>query len=91
LFFYNGVESRIMVVHYSTKNGVFAVEKPRVWSDLALVALNASVGAPGYDLAPDGKRIAAVAYAGGSPQQDSGRIIFLENFFDELQRKVPLK
>jgi hypothetical protein len=31
-----------------------------------------------------------IAHAGGAPQQDSGRVIFLENFFDELQRKVPL-
>jgi hypothetical protein len=40
-----------------------------------------------YDISSDGKRIAA-AYA--SAQPDSGHVIFLENFVDELQRKVPL-
>ena len=35
-------------------------------------------------------RIAVGTYAGGSTQQDSGHVIFLENFIDELQRKAPL-
>jgi hypothetical protein len=39
---------------------------------------------------PDGKRIAAATYAGGSTQQDSGHVIFLENFIHELQRRLPL-
>jgi hypothetical protein len=79
-----------MTANYAVKNGAFSVEKPRVWADLGPVALNASVGTPGYDVAPDGKRIAVIAHAGGALQHDSGHVIFLENFFDELQRKVPL-
>jgi len=51
--------------------------------------LSGAVGAQ-YDIAPDGKRIAVATYAGGSPQPDTGHVIFLENFVDELQRKVPV-
>jgi hypothetical protein len=51
--------------------------------------MSGAVGAQ-YDLAPDGKRIAVATYAAGATQQDAGHVIFLENFVDELQRKVPL-
>jgi hypothetical protein len=34
--------------------------------------------------------MAAATYAGGPTQQDAGHVIFLENFIDELQRKIPL-
>ena len=64
-------------------------EKPRVWTDLSVAWLNASVGAQ-YDVAPDGKRMAAVTHSGASGQAEASHVIFLENFFDELQRKVPL-
>jgi hypothetical protein len=69
---------------------VFLADKPRVWSgqNVAL-PLNASIGAQ-YDVAPDGKRIVAGLYSGGSHPTDSSHVIFLENFVDELQRKVPL-
>jgi hypothetical protein len=49
-----------------------------------------STGATPYDVAPDGKRVVAATHGGATPQ-NSGRVIFLENFIDELQRKVPLR
>jgi serine/threonine-protein kinase len=90
LFFYDVLDDRVMVASYSAKGDVFLPDKPRVWSgqNVAL-PLNASIGAQ-YDVAPDGKRIAAGTYTGGSNPTDSGHVIFLENFVDELQRKVPL-
>jgi len=89
LFFYNTSEDRIMVVTYSAKADTFVADKPRVWSEQGIaVALNAGVGAQ-YDVAPNGKRIATGNYAGGPAQQDSGKVIFLENFVEELQRRVP--
>ena len=91
LFFYNLADDRIMVTSYSVKGGAFVAEKPRVWSELSLAALSASSGATQYDVAPDGKRLAAATYAGGATQQNSGHVIFLENFIDELQRKAPLR
>jgi Tol biopolymer transport system component len=90
LFFYDPADDRIMVVSYSVKGDTFVTEKPRVWSGQSVaLALSGAVGAQ-YDLAPDGKRIAVATYAGGSSQQDSGHVIFLENFIDELQRRIPL-
>jgi hypothetical protein len=52
--------------------------------------LSGAVGAQ-YDVTPDGRRIAVATYAADSPTQDSGHVIFLENFVDELQRKIPLR
>jgi len=88
LFFYNTSEDRIMVVSYSAKVDTFVAEKPQVWSEQGIaVALNAGLGAQ-YDVAPNRKRITTGNYAGGPAQQDSGKVIFLENFADELQRRV---
>ena len=50
--------------------------------------LNAAVGAQ-YDVGPDSKHIAAT-YSGDSTQPNAGHVIFLENFTDELHRKLSL-
>jgi hypothetical protein len=43
------------------------------------------------DLAPNGKRIAALMPVDTSEgQKAQNHVIFLENFFDELRRKVPV-
>ena len=43
----------------------------------------------GY-VAPDGERIAAVMAADAPGAQSApNQVIFLENFFDELRRRVP--
>jgi serine/threonine-protein kinase len=90
LFFFDILDDRIMVAGYSVKGDTFVVEKPHEWSRQSVaLTLGGAVGAQ-YDLAPDGKRIAVASYAGASTQQDAGHVIFLENFIDELQRKVPL-
>ena len=79
-----------MVASYSVKGDSFVAGKPHAWSGKSVaLTLGGAVGAQ-YDVAPDGKRIAAGTYAGGSTQQDSGHLMFLENFIDALQRKVPL-
>ena len=42
-------------------------------------------------LAPDGKRIVALMpVVAPEAQQSQSHVIFLENFFDELRRKVPI-
>jgi eukaryotic-like serine/threonine-protein kinase len=90
LFFFDPTDDQIMVASYSVKGDSFVAEKPRVWSKQSVaLTMSGGVGAQ-YDLAPDGKRIAVATYAGGSPQQDAGHVIFLENFIDELLRKEPL-
>jgi serine/threonine protein kinase len=66
-----------------------ARDKPRVWSDKQLANVGI-IGIANYDLAPDGKRIAALMpVEGPEAQQAQNHVIFLENFGDELQRKVP--
>jgi serine/threonine protein kinase/Tol biopolymer transport system component len=90
LLFFDVPQDRIMAASYSAKGDSFVAEKPREWSSLSVaLTMGGAVGAQ-YDIAPDGKRIAVGTYTGGSTQQDSGHVIFLENFVDELQRKVPL-
>ena len=44
------------------------------------------------DLAPDGKRIVALmpATEAKGSQEAQNHVVFLENFFDELRRKVPV-
>jgi hypothetical protein len=44
-----------------------------------------------WDLAPDGKRVAVVTPVDTpeAPKQDH-EIVMLQNFFDELRRKVPV-
>lgn len=62
-------------------------EKPRVWSDHSFaIALSGGVGAQ-YDVSADGKRLAAEFV---SREPNSGHVIFLQNFVDELQRRIPL-
>ena len=90
LFFFDPTDDRIMVAGYSVKGDSFVADKPRVWSGQSVaLTLSGAVGAQ-YDLARDGKRIAVATDAGGSTQQNAGHVIFLENFVDELQRKIPL-
>jgi serine/threonine-protein kinase len=73
---------QIRAVSYTAKGETFVPEKPRVWST--------KVGGKLGGLAPDGKRLvvrAPVDTAEGSKADDE--VVFLENFFDELRRRVP--
>ncbi len=89
LFYFDVLGDRIMVANYAVKGDSLVVEKPQVWSRQSVaLALSGAVGAQ-YDVAPDGKRMVVSTYA-SSTQQGSGHVIFLENFIDELQRKMPL-
>ena len=75
---------QIMAAAYTANGDTFVAEKPRVWiAKLGGTAL--------WDLALDGKRVAVVSSAGSaeSPRQEH-EVVFLQNFFDELRRRVPL-
>ena len=88
--FFRTDDNRIMVATYATKADSFIPDRPRLWSDKQLANLG-TVGASNYALAPDGKRIAAVMpVETPEAQQSQSHVIFLENFADELQRKVPV-
>ncbi len=75
---------QIMTVGYTASDDSFVAEKPRVWA--------AGVrSASGFDLAPDGRRV-AVSVAVGTPdvQTQEHSVVFVLNFFDELRRRAPV-
>ena len=84
--FFRGEDNRIMVATYTATGDSFARDKPRPWSDKPLADIVAA-GIPTFDLAPDGKRVAALM-----PVETPGQshVTFLLNFGDELQRKMPV-
>jgi hypothetical protein len=87
--FFETLDQHIMAAAYTVKGDSFVAGKPRLWSEKAI---GGSVTNKSLDLAPDGKRIAALmpaTEAKGSPEAQN-HVVFLENFFDELRRKVPL-
>ena len=72
----------IMAATWSANGDTFVAEKPRVWLP--------NFRGSDWDLAPDGKRIAVLTPNGpADAQPPEHEVVFLENFFDELQRKVP--
>jgi Tol biopolymer transport system component len=84
--FFRTEDSQIMVTSYSMKDDSFVADKPRVWTEkrIANIGLNAT-----YDLAPDGKRIAALMPVDTPEgQKAQNHVIFLENFFDEVRRRT---
>jgi serine/threonine-protein kinase len=80
---------QIMAASYTVKGDAFAAEKPRVWMANLGAALNIETF-PMWDLAPDGKRVAVITPLGSVEglRQDHD-VVFLQNFVDELRRKVP--
>ena len=79
-----------MVASYTVKGDSFVADKPRVWSEKRLADFGI-VGTATYDVAPDGKRVAALMpVETPEAQQAQNHVIFLENFFDELRWKVPV-
>jgi serine/threonine-protein kinase len=74
---------QIMAVSYTVKGDTFEYERPRVWL--------AKLGPTQWDLAPDGKRVVVLTPVDTpeAPKQDH-EVVFLENFFDELRRRVPV-
>ena len=69
----------------------------RLFQKFVAVKWNASgdrlvtIGVKNIDLVPDGKRFVALMPAAESKgtQEAQNHVVFLQNFFDELRRKVP--
>jgi dipeptidyl aminopeptidase/acylaminoacyl peptidase len=72
---------QIMAVSYVEKGDIFVPDPPRVW----LAKLD---GATGWDLNPDGKRVAAIM---PSHSETDHVIVMWQNFFDYLRQRVPVK
>jgi hypothetical protein len=66
----------------TVKGNSFVADKPRVWL--------AKPGGTDFDLSPDGNRLAVVTpVATTEAPKPEHEVVFLENFFDELPRRVP--
>jgi hypothetical protein len=79
-----------MVAGYTVQGDSFVITgKPRLCAEKALA--NTGNARKNVD-APDGKRVVALMPAeGGEAQQPQHHVVFLENFFDELRRRAPVK
>ena len=81
------LDRRVMAVSYTAKGDSFAAGKPRVWTETRLRSISF---ASHFDLAPDGKRLAAMVADDANAEKPPTHLTFLLNFFDELRRKVPV-
>jgi Tol biopolymer transport system component len=80
------IDQRVMAVSYTAQGDSFAAGKPQVWTEVRLRSLTTPSN---YDLAPDGKRLAAMVADDGNADKPPTHLTFLLNFFDELRRKAP--
>jgi Tol biopolymer transport system component len=73
---------QVWAASYKLVGDSFVADRPRVWGKLG--------GATAFDLAPDGKRLVLLSpiAAAEAPRQEH-TVMFLQNFFDELRRRVP--
>jgi hypothetical protein len=76
----------LMVASYQVRGDSFAAETPRVWFEKKIANFPSTMS---YGPAPDGRRMVALMPA--DTQEPRDRVIFLLNFFDELQRRVPTR
>ena len=81
------LDRRVMAVSYAAGGDLFAAGEPRLWTNTRLRATGSFI--PNYDLAPDGKRLAAVLADDVNGEKPPTHLTFLLNFFDELRRKAP--
>jgi eukaryotic-like serine/threonine-protein kinase len=75
-------EWRVMAASYTVQGDTFAAGKPRVWADVRVRPFAY------YDIAPDGKRLAAMVDDHDAVKLPTSLTV-LVNFGDELQRKAP--
>jgi serine/threonine-protein kinase len=87
--FFVTTDNRIWVAGYTSKEGSFIPEKPRLWTQSPIFNFALSY-TWNFDLAPDGKRV-VVFPDQGNQQKGPVHVTVLLNFFDEVRRKLPVK
>jgi len=84
---FESFDNRIMVAGYTVQGDTFVPDKPRLCSDKTLA--NTFSASRNVDLAPNGKRFVVVLPADGQDaRQSQSHVVFIENFFGELRRRV---
>jgi serine/threonine-protein kinase len=80
------LDNHIMSAAYTVNGDSFVADKPRLWSEKQI---GGAVLDKNVDLAPDGKRfVALMSVEAAEGQMTQNHVIFLENFFDEVQRRT---
>jgi hypothetical protein len=77
-----------MVTDYTAKGDAFTATNLRAWSEKPIQRRSTRQN---FDLAPDGKRIAAIPRPDVEESAGTLHVTFLLNFFDEVRRRVPSK
>ena len=74
--------NQVMAAAYTATAASFSNEKPRVLA-------TTPGAAPGFDVTPDGRLLMMMpTLAEGAPNEHT--VMFVQNFFDELRRRVPV-
>jgi hypothetical protein len=76
---------RLRVVDYDSNGDSFTAGQPR-----ALVDLTQTTGRRVAGFMPDGKRLMITLPAGLASDQKPAHTVFLLNFFEEVQRRLPV-
>jgi serine/threonine-protein kinase len=83
-------DGHVMTVSYTLSHSAggesFAAGRPRVWTETRLRNMG---NFPNYDIAPDGRRLAAIVADDANNEKPTTHLTFLLNFLDELRRKSP--
>ena len=72
---------RVMAVSYTVNGDSFVADKPRVRIE--------KLGGPQWHVAPDGRIAVLTPVETAQAPAADHTVVFLENFFDELRRRVP--
>ena len=84
--FYRTADQRIMAVNYTAKQDVFVADKPRLWTETRMAETGTGQN---FDVAPDGKRLTVLMPSDtADDRQEQNQVIFLQNFSDEIRRRV---
>jgi serine/threonine-protein kinase len=86
LLFETSPDSRVMASPYAAQGDSFTSSVPRLWSESHLFPMGLQLN---YDLAPDGKRLAAIVAA--DEATPVSQLTLLVNFGDELRRRMARK
>ena len=80
---------QILAAGYTVNGDTFAAAKPRVWIARLGAAVTPNFSSV-WDMAPDGGRVIVVTLAESGNRTPEHEVVFLQNFFDELRRRVPI-
>jgi serine/threonine-protein kinase len=85
LFYQQAADWTLMVATYATEGDSFRAEKPQQAGSIP----RRGMGAPGFDLHPDGQRFAVLKAAQEPTEVRQNQVVLIPHFFDELQRIAP--